>query len=480
MKNRHRGRLIGPTRLGFAAASLWWPLRSCPAAAQPESPPDGVTIGDFWFRPSLELRVRGEYERHPVDTSTIELPLLGSTPAAAPGADQQWVVHERTRLGLSAERGVLFAALVLQDSRIAGLTSPARIDRFDPTPATGLHTAFIEVRAPDSRSTFVRVGRQEVAWGDGRLLGISDWSLTPRTLDAVRARLALPRFDIEGLAVLLSPPGAVPPQLASQAIAAGAVGSGAGAQLYGFAIAVHIDPLLHTEFAGLLRVARPPLPPSLTSSDTFVADARIFGDRAGFTYAAELAYEFGEFAVPGGVRRLAAWGVTGRVGWQTSWLFRPKFLLQASYATGGNRPGSGAAHRFDPILPDERAGLGQMGLYAWSNTADAAVLATVSPIEDLLSVTLGYRLVRLADPTDAWFSASLVPIGQNVGGAEALLGQEFDAAVTYAPFNALQLTAGYGAFFAAAGARAVLRASSSELGPRLLSAAFLQARLAAP
>jgi hypothetical protein len=121
-----------------------------------------------------------------------------------------------------------------------------------------------------------------------------------------------------------------------------------------------------------------------------------------------------------------------------------------------------------------------MGLYAWSNTADAAVLATVSPIEDLLSVTLGYRLVRLADPTDAWFSASLVPIGQNVGGAEALLGQEFDAAVTYAPFNALQLTAGYGAFFAAAGARAVLRASSSELGPRLLSAAFLQARLAAP
>src|SRR5262252_2266964 len=158
--------------------------------AQPEQPPDGVTIGEFWFRPSFELRVRGEYQHHSVESSASELAVLDSVQPYVPGPADTGAVHERARLGLSVERGLLSAAIVVQDVRLAGFPSPTRTDRTDPAPATGIHAGFLEVRAPDRAGSYLRVGRQEVTWGDGRLLGIYDWSPVPRALDAARAHLA--------------------------------------------------------------------------------------------------------------------------------------------------------------------------------------------------------------------------------------------------------------------------------------------------
>jgi hypothetical protein len=450
------------------------------ADAQPETPPDGVTIGDFWFRPSVSLRVRGEYEHHAVETTASELPVLGTAPSHAPGPEHQWAVHERSRFGLSVERSWLSASLVVQDVRLAGYPSPTRVDRADPLAATHLHLAYIEARGPDRSGSFLRLGRQEVVWGDGRLIGVADWEPIARVLDAARAHWVLRNFDVEALAVLLSPPGSVPPELANQAAATGAIGSGSGAQLYGLSAALHLAPLLNAELFGLTRVARDPLPPSLTSSDVFVTAARVFGDHAGLEYAAEAAYQFGRFATADGHRRIAAWAAAVRAGWETKIGFPFKFEVLGSYASGDDGGSRGAAHRFDPILPDDRAGLGQMGLYAWSNFIDAGARFTLYPVEDALNVSLGYRYLRLADPAGAWFSAALVPIGQNTSNASPMLGHELDAAIEYSLTSALVVRAGYGALFTGAGARALLDPAASDQAPGVLSSAFLQAQLSAP
>ena len=108
---------------------------------------------------------------------------------------------------------------------------------------------------------------------------------------------------------------------------------------------------------------------------------------------------------------------------------RPKFSIGGSYATGDDGSPGGATHRFDPILPDARAGLGQMGLYAWSNILDAAFTTSLTPLDDL-GIALGYRYVSLADSRGAWFAASLLPVGQNRRNDAAFLGHEIDALVT--------------------------------------------------
>jgi len=347
-------------------------------------------------------------------------------------------------------------------------------------PSTKFHAAYLEARSTELRPSFVRLGRQEIAWGEGRLLGTSDWRLVPRSLDAVRARWVMRQFDFEAVAAILTPPGSVPPEYARQAaVASAGVGrTGTGVQLYGLDAVFHLEPLLHFELAGLARIARSPLPTTLTASDTYVIDGRVFGERAGWSYAAEFAYELGRLAIVDRRRSIAAWGATAHADWQTTWWLRPKISLSGSYATGDDGSQPGTIRAFDPILPDARAGLGQMGLYCWSNILDAA-LTVVSAPTDELRIHVGYRYLRLADPRGAWFSASLAPVGQNTQNEAAFLGHELDATVSVTPLDSLTLRGGYGALITGEGARAILSGRTNG-GPRLLSAAFIQVEVLAP
>jgi hypothetical protein len=304
--------------------------------------------------------------------------------------------------------------------------------------------------------------------------------LVPRSLDAVRARLVVRQFDFEALGVLLTPPGSVPPEYVEQATATNTAGgsSGTGVQLYGVSARFHADPLLHFEAAGLARVARIPLPASLNPSDTYVVDGRVYGDRAGWSYAGEFAYELGRMAIVDQRSSIAAWGATAHIDRQTTLPFRPKFTVSGSYATGDNGTKAGTIRNFDPILPDARAGLGQMGLYCWSNILDAAFTVTATPTDEV-RVTLGYRYLALAEPSGTWFSAALAPVGQNVNNTASFLGHEIDAAISVSPIESLTIRGGYGALITGKGARAIL-AGRTDAGPSLLSAAFLQAEMLAP
>lgn len=450
------------------------------ASAQPTPPPDGIAVGEFWFRPRVELRLRGEYYHHPVETSGLDAAILDGRLSVPIGMDHQWVVHERARIGLEVERGVLSAAVIVQDARVAGYPTALNTDSNGEAPSTKFHAAYLEARSTEIHPSFVRLGRQVVTWGEGRLLGTSDWFLVPRSLDAARARWVVRQFDFEALAVLLTAPGSVPPEYVRQSAApsnGGATG-GTGVQLYGVNASFHPEPLLHFEVAGLARIARTPHPSTLTSSDTYVIDGRVFGERAGWSYAAEFAYELGRLAYVNRRPDIAAWGATAHVDWQTGFVFRPKLSLSGSYATGDKGTNPDKVRAFDPILPDARSGLGQMGLYAWSNILDAAFTVSATPTDET-RVTLGYRYLRLAEPGGAWFSANLAPVGQNPSNTAAFLGHEIDAAVSVTPLEPLTIRAGYGALITGDGARAVL-SGRTDGGPKLLSAAFLQAELIAP
>jgi hypothetical protein len=442
------------------------------AEAQPARAPSGLSLGEWWIEPSIQLRTRGEYHRPgvPIDPPSA---VIGSGFGYGAPIRNQWFLHERARLGLAVERGPIAGVVAVQDSRLWGSVGPMFVDANADQPVS-FYRAYLEVRGDDPRPASLRVGRQEVKWGEGRLLGISDWSPRPRTLDAIRARYSTRACDFEALAAVLSPPGAVPAAYS----ATGSSAEGTGAQLYGMDARVHLDPLFRVEIAGLARIARWPLSAGLVPSDTYVASARLFGDRLGLDYAVEAAYEIGRTAAVGAVRDLAASAVNARLSWQTAWLLRPRFGISGAYASGSEDSVGATVHRFDPILPDNRSGLGQMGLYAWTNIADVAVTASAAPIEDL-DVSAAYRQLRLSDASGAWFSADLVAIGRDRSNVDHFLGHEVDAAVTFTPYGALAIGAGYGALFAGAGARKILRASGRG-DSKLLHAAFVQATLTAP
>lgn len=103
--------------------------------------------------------------------------------------DRNDFVGNRLRVGLTFRVGEALTVLVEgQDSRQWGADqAPAKITgRF-----TDLRQAYAEVRIPTGgRSLHLKLGRQELAYGEERLVGAFGWSNVGRTFDAAKIRFA--------------------------------------------------------------------------------------------------------------------------------------------------------------------------------------------------------------------------------------------------------------------------------------------------
>jgi hypothetical protein len=226
----------------------------------------------------------------------------------------------------------------------------------------------------------------------------------------------------------------------------------------------------------------------LTPSDTYVLDARVFGEHRGLRYAVEGAYELGRVASFGDNRDLRAFAGAARIDLATSLPGRPTFGALASYATGDDGPKgpSETLRRFDPILPEVHDVHGKMELYGWSNLVEVGARIGLSPIDEL-DAMLEYRLVALAEPGGRWSTAALVPVGADPANEARMLGHEIDVTLGISPWDPIRFAAGYGLFVFGDGAKAILVAANRCVPegaacepPSLQSWAFVHAIVAAP
>ncbi|WP_170319441.1 alginate export family protein [Polyangium spumosum] len=491
-----------------AAAALVFTLASPDAEAQATPLPASIPVGSFTFRPSFELRVRGELRTNPFDIGGVmwtrgavledaygtNLPPRFDAPTYAMlRYDAQWAATSRARLGLAVDRGPVTAAIVLQDARpVAGSMGYGVLQGSQLGAGLGLFEAYLDVHKKNRRLWF-RLGRQRVMWGDGRLLGESDWTQRPRALDAARLGLSWKHVDVELLAALI---GVTP--LGGLGGLGGMPGSGSGSagdtdttvpetvrpqtgsQLYGAHAVFRVYPLLNVDLTALARIVRPPAAIDLTPSDTYVIDARLSGDYRGFRYAVEGAYELGRVASFGANRDLRAFAAAARAQWETALPWHLTFGASGAYASGdsGSTDPLAVQTRFDPILPEERPMHGRMGLYAWSNLVEAGADVSMRPT-DTFSMNLGYRFVGLAEPKGRWTSASLIPIGASATNESRVLGHQIDATLGLRVWDPLAIEASYGLFLTGEGARNILEASGRG-SPDMQHFAYLQAVLRAP
>jgi hypothetical protein len=417
-------------------------------------------VGDWTLAPVVEVRVRGEY-RHDLD------------------AQDKGTLGERVRLGVDVERGPLTARVVLQDARLWDLGVRADVlGQPPPFASTTAYEAWAEAHTGGARPSFVRVGRQPITWGEGRLLGAADWSPTARSLDAVRGRLVASDWAFEALAAALSD--TVP--------AAGSLVGQAYGELLGARAEWALDPLLAFELYGLARFAQDS--PATTLEDTvrgqtFTGALRLHGAAHAWSWGAEGAYQGGHVDHLGQDR--GAFAAAGHVGFTFEHVrLLPTLRAGVAYASGDD--GSSSQYRaFDPLLPDVHTWHGAMDLFAWSNELEASLRAAVAPFTDAVAA-VEYRYVRLAQAGGAWRTAYLETVGAATGNTDGELGHEVDASLAWSPWEPVELRAGYSLAVMGAGAKAILAArelgtvqSSGTLSqPGLLHFAFAQASLRIP
>jgi hypothetical protein len=470
----------------WAATSLVLTLVSAAGSASAQAAPtapEGIAVGEFTLTPSLQLRARGEGRSDPVDMGG-----RNANPATAQRVRGAWLVSERARVGLGAERGALRAQLTLQDARAWG--APSGFGVFAP------FEAYAEAHTSSARPSYLRVGRQAVQWGDGRLIGVSDWHPMARALDAVRGRLALGPVDIEALAALLDQSQPASPSFGQT----GFSGDATGTQLYGLMAGWSLDPLLRVEATALARVSR-----SLDTSvgnlagnvdvvsrfgvarafgETYTGDLRVSGEARGFRYGLEGAYQLGT-ARQFGVDR-AAYAAAAHAGYTFEGLvMTPTVRVGGSLASGDDS--SGDYKQFDPLLPDVHTHYGAMDVFSWSNIAEVNARVSVVPFTDV-TFGLEYRYARLMEASGEWLNNYLSSVGRAPGSAEAELGHEGDVFLSWLPWSPLDLRAGYSVLVLGDGARTVMAAEArgeaipnGSFAPSALSHfAYLQATLVVP
>jgi hypothetical protein len=407
--------------------------------------PETLAVGDWQLTPVAEVRVRGEYT-HGID-------------------DGDWVfLTERARLGLEVRRDVFTARVVMQDAHVWDVAtlgdpfwSPGRLA------STGAYEAWGEARTASPRPLFVRLGRQPVEWGEGRLLGTSDWSATGRSLDAIRAGAPVGDGQAEVLAAVLSDPSAP---------------TSAYGELLGARGQWAIHPLFAAEAYALARFVQ--TVPALVAGvadhaqgETYVGALRLHGETSAWAWGLEGAYELGHAADIGEDR--SAWAAAGHVAHTFDRLvFAPSLRLGASYASGDT--GGSTYRAFDPLLPDVHTWHGAMDLFSWSNEEEASVRAAFAPFTDGV-VSVEYRYARLAQAKDAWTSAYLLFLGQDATNTSQELGHEIDGVVSWSPWTCLELTAGYSALILGDGARAILEARGTTQPATVSHLAYAQAAL---
>jgi hypothetical protein len=410
--------------------------------------PETISVGDWKLAPVAELMLRGEY-RHDVDDT------------------DRVMLIERARLGLSASQGALDARVVLEDARALDVVGTAAALGGPPPQAnTGAYEAWVEAHTANARPSFVRVGRQAVAWGEGRLLGTNDWSPAGRSLDAVRGRLVAGDADFELLAAALEDPAPLP---------GGPFAFDAYGELFGARGQWALVPLFAVEAYALIRLAQvTPLDTFDLSvpGETYTGALRLHGRSEAWAWGAEGAYQLGHRDRFAGPRE--AWAAAAHVAHTFERVeLRPTAQIAVAYATGDN--GGTTYHEFDPLLPDVHRWHGAMDLLSWSNDEEASARVGCEPWTDG-SIAIEYRYARLAEPGGTWRSGYLTPIGRLASNTEAELGHEVDAVVAWAPWLPVEISAGYSAFFIGSGARAILSATGSV--PSVSHFAYLQVRLA--
>ncbi|HEY1960242.1 MAG TPA: alginate export family protein [Polyangiaceae bacterium] len=463
------------------------------AQTTPQAKPT-VTVGDFDLWPTLEVRSRGEYRRDPVDMGGAGTGYYTEDP---------WAVMERTRLGLGAERGALRAQVTFQDARVWGATPPTGIFSNDAFASTGLYEGYIEIHTttppglkpgtdaapPDSRERepqYIRVGRQAIVWDGGHLVGNADFSPVARTFDAVRGHAGWRSLDFEAFAAIADAPHPI--------------GIGfddpngsyyGGTQLYGALASLTLHPLFRAQLYGLLRPA-PGQGPSTTTFTPLASDfaqTRTFGDdwtialglggeSKGWKYGITGALQLGRVRIfSDELDRLAGAVVADASRRFDGVVLTPTIAIGGSFASGGRS--STQYNQFDPLYPDVQSEHGLLGAFAWSNLIDAHGTVSIVPTQNL-RIAADYRYARMVAPsTGEWLDTYLVVAGNAAGTTSPELGHEVDLLVSYRPWPALDVAAGYSLLILGDGAKQMMAAESR--GPADFSHyAFIQLTLNVP
>jgi hypothetical protein len=300
-----------------------------------------------------------------------------------------------------------------------------------------LRQAYVEVGDVEKGRVSFRAGRQELAFGDERLIGNSNWTNTARSFDALRGTLRSRRYHLDLFAarVVKQQDGEFD-------------WSTPGNNLYG--AYGGIEKLVPNATVEPYFLWRRQSALKTESGTVGIMNYGTVGLRwvgklpANWDYGLEMDRQAGSL----GSDTIGAWAghwVLGKT-LPTKHL-HPRIALEYNYASGDANPKDGHRGTFDQLYATGHDKYGMDDQVGWKNIRNARLSFETKPAKKWTAVAK-YDAWWLADPHDGLYNAaSTLVVRVPSGSAGRFVGQELDSFVAYNFSKQFQFGGGFGHIF---------------------------------
>ena len=341
--------------------------------------------------------------------------------------DDGWLIFQRLKLGGRATLDNYEAVVEAADLRVANvdIPKPAQDDDLD------LHQANFTVKGLLGGPFSLKVGRQELKYGKGRLVGSAPWANRYTREDA--------------------------------ALASYKAGSLAADAFYGNRILFDQngwnEPNSHDALAGVYATFQKEKDGPLLDLyffDNYDKDApaalnrRTVGFRTSFplgdgvTCEIEAPYQFGKASG----KKIYAGAFHLDLSRELDLGWKPRVTAIYNYASGDKDRNDSVTNSFVPLYGTTHDAYGLMDFFRWQNMQEAAVNVALRPSKRL-GVTAGTNFFWLAAVQDSWYDASGTKLRTKAAGAQAgpYVGQEVSLIGRYDLGGGLNAEGGCAHFF---------------------------------
>ena len=281
---------------------------------------------------------------------------------------------------------------------------------------------FAKNNAPTS--TAIKVGRQELIYGDQRLIGNADWTNIGRSFDGAVLHIDNKAFWVDAFGTRIKTPAGLEQQFAG---------------VYG-----HWKKFPGGEYEPYVLV----LHGSNSGVNSGELTAVTIGSRIkakfkkNWDWGFEGAYQSGESAG----NLVSAFATHARLGFTFPIPWRPRLGIEFNFASGDNNPTSGTVSTFNNLFPTNHDKYGFMDLFAWKNLYDLRTGLNCQPLP-FMTATLEYHLFMLPAPANGTFLYNGTQLRAGIPGASPFAGQEIDALLKFKPWKYFDALIGYSVFF---------------------------------
>ncbi len=339
----------------------------------------------------------------------------------------------RFRFTATATGKTVAASLQLQDARVGDKSIGPTGSPF--SAAFDVRQAFMDVGNAKT-PVLARLGRQELAFGDQRLVGHANWLNAGRSFDAARVTMKSKAAQIDLFAASVV------------RILDGFDKSGNGNRFAGaYVSSGRILPLGTAEPYVFFRrdVNQRAETGPIGSLQQVTTGARLVGKLpARLDYNVEMDIQRGSL----GPDTLRAWAGHWQLRETLPGARPPHIVAEYNYASGDANPTDGVRGTFDQLYPTAHDKYGLADQVGWRNIHHIRAGFDITPVK-ATPIAVSYHSYWLAERRDALYAASGAPLARVVAGAaSSRVGQEIDVQVSRPLTPQLALTAGYYHFLA--------------------------------